>query len=65
LHLIDVRISDKGLAKLATIPQLESLYLDHAHVTDDGLEALFKERPKLHVHIDQHHHDLDPHSHPH
>ena len=65
LHLIDVPITDNGLAELAKIEQLESLYLDGSNVTDDGMERLFQARPKLHVHIDQQHHDRDPRKHSH
>ena len=65
LHLIDVPITDAGLAELTKIEQLESLYLDGSKVTDAGFDHLFEARPKLHVHIDQHHHDRDPHKHPH
>jgi Leucine-rich repeat (LRR) protein len=65
LHLIDVPITDVGLAKLAEIEQLESLYIDGSAITDAGLEALFRQRPGLHVHINQDHHDRDPHAHKH
>ena len=60
LHLIDIRITDAGLEKLKTLPHLESLYLDGARVSDDGFEKLFRDRPDLHVHVNQVHHDRDP-----
>jgi hypothetical protein len=60
LHLIDVRITDLGLRELARIEQLESLYLDGAIVSDESYEELFHTRPRLHVHINQQHHDRDP-----
>lgn len=65
LHLIDVPITDAGLAELAKIERLQSLYIDGGAITDDGWEQLFRERPKLHVHINQQHHDRDPNKHAH
>jgi hypothetical protein len=65
LHLIDVPITDAGLHVLATIDQLESLYIDGAAVSDASYDELFRLRPGLHVHINQQHHDRDPHSHAH
>jgi len=61
LHLINVPITDAGLATLAKIEQLESLYIDGGHFSDAAMEKLFKDRPRLHVHLNQAHHDLDPH----
>jgi hypothetical protein len=65
LHLIDVPITDKGLAELAKIGQLESLYIDGGNISDAGWDELFRARPTLHVHINQQHHDRDPHLHAH
>jgi len=65
LHLIDVPITDAGLAELAKIERLESLYIDGGTISDGAWEKLFRERPKLHVHVNQEHHDRDPHKHPH
>lgn len=65
LHLIDVPITDTGLKVLADIKDLQSLYLDGAKVSDASLEALFRQRPDLHVHLNQQHHDHDPHQHRH
>ncbi|HEX3872064.1 MAG TPA: hypothetical protein VHV77_16580 [Pirellulales bacterium] len=65
VHLIDVPLTDVGLTTFSEMPDLESLYVDGALVTDEGYEALFQARPKLHVHIDQQHHDRDPHAHRH
>lgn len=65
LHLIDVPITGAGLAELAKIEQLESLYIDGANISDEAWDQLFRDRPKLHVHINQQHHDRDPHQHPH
>lgn len=65
LHLIDVPITDAGLAELAKIEQLESLYIDGGKISDEAWDKLFRERPKLHVHVNQEHHDRDPHAHPH
>jgi hypothetical protein len=65
LHLIDVPITDAGLAELAKIERLQSLYIDGGQITDAGWDELFRQRPKLHVHVNQQHHDRDPHQHPH
>lgn len=65
LHLIDVPITDAGLAELAKIERLQSLYIDGGAITDEGWDKLFRERPKLHVHINQQHHDRDPNKHAH
>ena len=60
LHLIDVPIGDEGLRVLARLPGLWSLYLDGAGVSDDAWEGYFQACPKVHVHVDQAHHDRDP-----
>jgi len=65
LHLIDVPITDAGLAELAQIERLQSLYIDGGNITDAGWDALFRQRPRLHVHVNQQHLDRDPHKHPH
>jgi hypothetical protein len=64
LHLIDVPITDDGLKTLAGMKQLESLYIDGAHLSDGAIEELLGARPELHVHLNQQHHDRDPHKHP-
>jgi hypothetical protein len=65
--LIGVPITDQGLTHLDSMQQLESLYIDDALVTDEGLERLFRVRPGLHLHINQQHSDRDPNkgTHPH
>jgi hypothetical protein len=65
LHLIDVPITDAGLAELTKIDRLQSLYIDGGQITDAGWDELFRKRPSLHVHVNQQHHDRDPHKHPH
>jgi len=65
LHLMGVPITGAGLAEIAKIERLESLYIDDIELSDEAWAALFKARPKLHVHIDQQHHDRDPHRHAH
>jgi hypothetical protein len=65
VHLIDIPITDRGLADLQSIPKLESLYLDGANISDDAVDDLFKNRPDLHIHFNQAHHDRDPHKHDH
>lgn len=60
LHLLHAPIGDAGLAHLHALKQLESLYLDGTKVTDDGLARLLEAVPGVHLHIDDHHHRLDP-----
>jgi hypothetical protein len=61
LHLIDMPITDAGLDHLHALKSLESLYLDGTRVTDEGIERLVAAMPQVHLHIDDHHHRLDPH----
>ena len=63
VHLIGVYVTDEVLQLLAKMPQLESLYLDDTAVTEAGWTWLFQNSPHLHVHINQKHHDRDPHIH--
>jgi hypothetical protein len=65
LHLIGLPLSDAALADLAKIEQLQSLYVDDIAFSDAAWEALFAARPRLHVHINQQHHDRDPRQHEH
>jgi len=65
LHLIDVPIGDDGLTVLQRLPGLWNLYLDGAGVSDEAWERYFQACPRVHVHIDQAHHDRDPHGHLH
>ncbi|MFG0287068.1 MAG: transcriptional regulator [Rhodopirellula sp. JB044] len=65
LHLIGVPVTDDGLKTLTTLPRLESLYLDDSAVTETGWSWLFRNHPQLHVHVNQEHHDRDPHAHVH
>lgn len=60
LHLIGPGITQDGLIKLAKAPKLTSLYLDDCPLPDEAWTKLFEALPKLHVHIDQAHHDRDP-----
>jgi len=60
-----VPITDDGLRELAKIEQLESLYIDGGNFSDEALAELFRARPGLHVHLNQQHHDRDPHKHEH
>ena len=55
-------ITDAGLDRLHGLTRLESLYLDHTRVTDAGLARLLEALPEVHLHIDDHHHPLDPHA---
>jgi hypothetical protein len=50
---------------LASLKQLESLYIDGGQISDAGIDELFRQRPDLHVHLNAAHHDRDPHRHPH
>jgi len=63
VHLIGVPFNDEGLRLIAALPELESIYLDDSSVTEDGWQWLFENYPDLHVHVDQQHHDRDPHRH--
>ena len=65
LHLIDVPIGDDGLAVLQRLPGLWNLYLDGAGVSDEAWERYFQACPRVHVHVDQTHHDRDPRGHQH
>ena len=65
VHLIDVPITDEGIEVFEKLPKLQSLYIDGGKVSDAGYDRLFKAKPKLHVHVDQAHHDRDPHAHRH
>lgn len=60
LHLVDVEIGDAGLAVLERRPDLWSLYLDGAGVSDEAWGRYFQACPNVHVHLDQVHHDRDP-----
>ena len=64
LHLIDIPITDAGLKTLAGMEKLESLYIDGGNFSNSALDDLFAKRPSLHVHLNQEHHDRDPHKHP-
>lgn len=63
LHLIGFTINNQSLKRLVSLPNLESLYLDDSNVTDEGWDWLFENKPYLHVHINQKHHDRDPQKH--
>lgn len=63
LHLIGPSLTDAALNQLANAPKLTSFYLDDCPLSDSAWELLFAAKPKLHVHIDQQHHDRDPHQH--
>lgn len=65
LHLIGPRLTDHALELLSEAPCLDSLYLDDCQLSDSAWEKLFSVKPNLHVHIDQAHHDRDPHGHAH
>ena len=65
LHLIDVPLGDEGLDALARYDGLWNLYLDGAGVSDAAWERYFALHPEVHVHVDQAHHDRDPHKHDH
>lgn len=63
LHLIDVPIGDAGLDALATMPALQTLYLDGAGVSDEAWARYVETHPDVHLHVDQAHHDRDPRRH--
>ena len=45
LHLIGYPVTDEGLRKLASLPHLETLYLDGAAVTDGGYRLALRTSP--------------------
>jgi Leucine-rich repeat (LRR) protein len=65
LHLIEIPVTDGAVKPIAQLPKLESLYLDGTKISDAGYDQLFAARDNLHVHVDQRHHDRDPHGHSH
>jgi hypothetical protein len=60
LHLIGPRLGGDSLLEIAKAKNLQSFYLDDCPLPDASWEKMFRERPDLHVHIDQAHHDRDP-----
>lgn len=60
IHFIDIPLTDESLSAISQIETLESLYLDGGTFSDEALANLLKKRPKLHLHLDQQHHDSDP-----
>lgn len=60
LHLIDVPLGDAGLAAISAMPGLWNLYLDGAGVSDEAWGRYFESHPRVHVHVEQAHHDRDP-----
>lgn len=63
LHLIQPGITASSLDTLAAMQNLSSLYIDDCPLPDEAWASFFAARPDLHVHIDQAHHDMDPHAH--
>lgn len=51
LLILDASITDVGLKQVYDMKRLESLYLDRTQVTEKGIQALEKKRPKLHLHF--------------
>ena len=60
LHLIGVGMTDRSLPAIAANETIESLYLDGVDVSEDALSTLIKERPDIHLHINQLHLKSDP-----
>ena len=44
------QVTDAGLARLAGLKQLESLYMEGTSVTDAGVARLHASLPELHIH---------------
>ena len=63
LHLIGPQLTDQALEHLAECELLSSFYLDDCPLSDSAWQQLFAAKPRLHVHIDQAHHDRDPNRH--
>lgn len=60
LHLIGPHITARSLERLAKAENLHSLYVDDCPLPDEAWLKLFEAKPRIHVHIDQTHHDRDP-----
>lgn len=60
LHLIDLELGDAELDALADLEGLWNLYVDGAGLSDEAWARYFRVRPRVHVHVDQAHHDRDP-----
>lgn len=65
LHLIGPSLSQRALQSIGQCEELSSFYLDDCPLPDAAWETLFRQKPNLHVHVDQQHHDRDPHAQPH
>jgi hypothetical protein len=70
LHIFDVPVNAEILQEVATLEHLESLYIDRPRGDVAAFNAaiehfIFTDRPDVHVHLEQRHHDLDPHGHSH
>ena len=60
IHLISPKLTQESLQALAKAPKLTNFSLDDCVLPADAWERLFRAKPKMHVHIDQRHHDRDP-----
>ena len=57
LHLIGFNVDRDVLEILVELPELQSLYLDDAHLSDDEIDWLVMAGGHLHIHLDQMHPD--------
>lgn len=60
LHLIGVDMTEAPLAVIAANSAIESLYLDAIDLSGEALSSLIKQRPDLHMHLNQLHLPSDP-----
>ncbi len=59
LHLIGIKVDGASLEAILELPELQSLYLDDAGLSEAQLDRLVENGQHLHIHLDQLHLDRD------
>ena len=59
LHLIGIKVEPGALEVILELPELQSLYLDDAGLSESQLDLLVEHGHHLHIHLDQLHLDRD------
>ena len=59
LHLIGIKVDGASLEAILALPELQSLYLDDAGLSEAQLDRLVENGQHLHIHLDQLHLDRD------
>ena len=59
LHLIGIKVNGASLEAILALPELQSLYLDDAGLSEAQLDRLVENGQHLHIHLDQLHLDRD------